>query len=363
MLDTRSVAIVGPPAPDAVTTAPATGPSPRLPIFRQPERSSDEVETTVRRVTEQLLGVTPPLMRSPPALPEHKASYRRASGELFVNGVQPTDVTGGQANDCYLIALMSAIAATRPELIEQIVRPAGDGQFAVRFFDLGTGQPVRFSVDSALPYDRENNRPLYASSRDRELWGPIIEKAYAARYSGYGPMGEKGGVAQYAMKELTGFDAHTIRTASGVANTTRVMETAMRERRPMIAQVNGRTLSGCGVKKRGIVPDHSYAVLAVERVGGAAYVVLRDPMGASEYRTDKYDTDYALPGTRARRGDGVFRMRMDDFCRTFFNVVMMTDTPINVPSTYSIPPPLVETQTHIVRANPRPATPICAIPD
>ena len=359
MLDTRTTAVVGPPAPGA-SLPPVS--APRVPF--ETRSSQDEVDTTVRTVLQRLTGSVPPRSRNPDVLREHSSgsSYRTRSTPFIVDGIRPEDLTGGQANDCYLIATLSAIAAVRPELIEEIIRPNADGTYTARFFDLDQGVPVQITVDGATPVG-SNGQPLYAEGTD--AWGPLIEKAYAVRYGGYTRMGERGGVAQYAMAEITGRVAGGFRTSIGVTATLRALETAIRERRPMLAQTNASALSGCGVSRRGIVDNHSYAVLGVERTTDGVYVTLRDPMGASEYRNRRYDTDYAIPPNSPRRGDGVFRMRIQDFTRHFFNVVTMTDTPLRrpEPSVYTLPPAQVVTVSHITRANPRRPTPVCRIPD
>jgi hypothetical protein len=237
---------------------------------------------------------------------------------------------------------------------------------------LSSGLPTQITVDSALPYDRESGRLLYATGGDsRELWGPILEKAYAAHYENYGRMGEKGGVSQYAMAELTGHVVQTVVTQRlGVTKTLAALELAVREQRPMLAQTNRNVLSGCNVKRNGVVDGHSYAVLDVQHTAQGAFVVLRDPMGQSEYRSRSYDSDAAYNGARASRHDGIFRVSIRDFCRLYYNVVMMTNDPLPTrrPSQsandYQLPPPSVVTVSHIERAgNPRPPPPICDIPN
>lgn len=67
------------------------------------------------------------------------AVYIKSTGNLFVDGVTLPDVAQGSAGDCYMIAVMAALAGTAPTTIEAMVvenAPVdGTRSWGVRFFD------------------------------------------------------------------------------------------------------------------------------------------------------------------------------------------------------------------------------------
>lgn len=134
------------------------------------------------------------------------ALYAKSSGSLFVDGITLADVAQGSAGDCYLIAVMAAVAGTAPTAIEAMVveNAAIDGvrSWGVRFFD-ANGKAHWVTVNDMLPTSPDNNSRLaYAGSAGKdlngEIWVPLIEKAYAqANALGILPRAESRGLNSY----------------------------------------------------------------------------------------------------------------------------------------------------------------------
>ncbi|APR75546.1 Alkaline phosphatase [Minicystis rosea] len=101
-----------------------------------------------------------------------------ASSPLFASGSpSKDDIFQGGVGDCYLLAVLSAVADAKPEVIRKLVVDLGDGTYAVRFYKNGVAKYVR--VDAELWVD-STGRPEYAnSSTNASIWVPIVEKAYA----------------------------------------------------------------------------------------------------------------------------------------------------------------------------------------
>jgi hypothetical protein len=126
-----------------------------------------------------------------PALTEN----RRLEGELFVDGIDATDVDQGDISNCYLAATLAAVAHTDPQIIREMVRVKDEdkGIYEVRFFDKGLFGPpkeVWIEVTDHMPTTRAGS-PVYMRSWDRtegggrELWPSLVEKAYAKWHGGY----------------------------------------------------------------------------------------------------------------------------------------------------------------------------------
>lgn len=113
--------------------------------------------------------------------------YRPISGSLFVNGINSTDIKQGNLGDCYMVAVLAAIADKTSSIIQGMIRPNGDETFTVRFYRLNRNQlvPDYVTVDNQLPVNITSGRSVFASFGNRhndpsnELWVSLTEKAYA----------------------------------------------------------------------------------------------------------------------------------------------------------------------------------------
>jgi hypothetical protein len=113
----------------------------------------------------------------------HTGTYRYASGSLFQNGIDFTDVTQGNLGDCYFLAGLATVAQRMPSRISQMFIDNGDGTFTVRFYNNGVADYV--TVDRYLP-TFDDGSAVYArwgggsyGESDNELWVALAEKAYA----------------------------------------------------------------------------------------------------------------------------------------------------------------------------------------
>jgi hypothetical protein len=138
------------------------------------------------------------------------ASYAKSAGTLFVDGITVADVNQGTAGDCYLIAAMGGLAATKPTALQSLfVENAAVGDvrtWGVRFFD-ASGKAHWVTVNDMLPVPEAGGTTLaYAGSASKalngEIWVPLLEKAYAqANTLGILPRAESKGFNTYAAIE------------------------------------------------------------------------------------------------------------------------------------------------------------------
>ncbi len=147
--------------------------------------------------------------------------FKQYEGELFLAkkdaaGVEKKvprveDVDQGSIGDCYLLAAMGAVVASRPDIIQNMISyDAATKQYTVTFQRLEGGKfkPVAVTVDAFLPTRAGTSRLAYAVNdqnfdpRNQALWPAIIEKAYAKWKGGYDKI--VGGSGATAMEEITG---------------------------------------------------------------------------------------------------------------------------------------------------------------
>ena len=121
-----------------------------------------------------------------------------------------TEISQGGLADCYFVAAMIAVGNARPAFLEESFRyNESSGLYEVRFFEekgydyrTGTTQmdEVWIEVDGYLPTN--GNKTAYARANP-ELWGALMEKAYAKWQGGYQAMGN-GGYGSKAMAAMSG---------------------------------------------------------------------------------------------------------------------------------------------------------------
>ena len=138
------------------------------------------------------------------------ATYAKSSGTLFVDGIAVSDVNQGTAGDCYLIAAMGGLAATKPTALQALfVENAAVGEvrsWGVRFFD-ANGKAHWVTVNDMLPVPEAGATTLaYAGPANKnlngEIWVPLLEKAYAqANTLGILPRAESTGFNTFAAIE------------------------------------------------------------------------------------------------------------------------------------------------------------------
>jgi hypothetical protein len=130
-------------------------------------------------------------------------------GALFIDGSSSQDVIQGQLGDCWFLGAL-ALMGTKENLLRERFFPSkqdGDqfkewGLYVVSFFK--DTRMCYVIMDDRIPVFAKTGRVVFASCVDpNELWGPLIEKAYAKLHGCYKHL--KGGYVHYGLGDLTGF--------------------------------------------------------------------------------------------------------------------------------------------------------------
>jgi hypothetical protein len=250
------------------------------------------------------------------------AQYAPVAGQLFVNGVSADDVVQGGAGDCYLLASMSAVAETHPDLIQGAITANADGTYTVGFHevaaedglrDLGlagmgleqviqvlhlpAGSRSSVTVDGQLPTE-DGLGELYAQTPDDETWAAVMEKGFAKWWGSYTAVGS-GGSPGLALTALTGASVDRVSVGkAGLDPLWTQLTEAQAAGQPMVVDTASK------VSVPGVVADHAYTVLGTSVEGGQRYVELRNPWAMTEPGSDGQD-------------DGTFKMKLADFAAAY----------------------------------------------
>ena len=249
---------------------------------------------------------------TPDPLAHHARSYLVPLTGPLIHPTGPRFPRQGQVGDCPVPAACAAVAAVDAQAIRDLIRPTSDGNFVVTFHPV-VGSPVEVVVDNtvwaASPSTSVVSARYGTGGRDPqsgavESWFPLVEKAYAAWVGGYEAVGRGTSVGK-VLAELTGRSVRELWTNQ---NSPDVLWQAM-----VRARGNGQAIAAgtwpqtptgrASYDGSGVHANHAYSVLDVAERNGQRIVTLRNPWGT---------------GTPVGGGpDGVFEMKLDDFCSLF----------------------------------------------
>lgn len=101
------------------------------------------------------------------------------------NTLKIADFEQGLLNDCWIICAF-AVLTEKPDLLKKIILGGkecnAEGKYHVRLFH--DGEEKLITLDDYLPCDEMSNELVYAKS-GKQLWVPLIEKAFAKLYKSY----------------------------------------------------------------------------------------------------------------------------------------------------------------------------------
>lgn len=151
----------------------------------------------------------PSLASDPGQAHHHDFEYAPFPVEA-VGEVALTDVAQGYLGDCSLMAVLGAVAHTRPDLLRaSIVADPERGVYRVRLFEEREDGGYRgrwVEVDGHLPTRGDDRSdPVYAQDPGRALWPAIVEKALAQLHGSYEDLQETGSIGE-ALWRITGLD-------------------------------------------------------------------------------------------------------------------------------------------------------------
>ena len=211
------------------------------------------------------------------------------------------------------------------------------GCYLVYFYINGVRRGV--IIDDYLPC--KNGKPVFAQSRESELWVNLLEKAWAKLHGNYQRV--EGGLPCHASCHVAGVPSRSIRhKAVEDANEFKSLIKFCDENQyTMIAATYGQ---GEGVDGNGIVAGHAYSLISCHEVKDegkpVTLVRLRNPWGRGEWKGDWSDKSSKwTPQLKQQLGfqdadDGLFFMNINEYKEIFQSTSFcMTNDPVYKHST------------------------------
>lgn len=233
--------------------------------------------------------------------------------ELFAKGVSPRDINQGLVGTCFLLASLSSLAALHQRGLFDIRKLIDDryshlGLYGVKLFV--RGRWITVPVDDYFPvialqkYKTEAQAEHQrwescfcsisnydnASTSRKELWCPLMEKAFAKVAGSYSNASEIGvGSTGYMLNTLTGLDSERIDCEDSEMwskMTSSKSNLVVAILRVDYAKALNVGFEKAGVSDEGLVPDHVYSVIDFLEEDGMKLVRLRNPWGHTSWKGD-----------------------------------------------------------------------------
>jgi len=225
---------------------------------------------TVHTVTSLAGGVSKATGASLPN-PSDAGTTMKVTGSLWGTGPIAADLNQGEAGDCYFISSLAAFAGQNPAMLEQSAVDMGDGTYIVKFMNGQTPTYIRVS-NSISTYG--GGGYLYARpGSDGDLWGPILEKAYAYFRTGANTYASLNSGWMGSAYALFGVNSDAFfpsqMTATQLYNQLSADLAAGKE----------VTLGTSNAPQ--LVSGHAYTLISVSMVNGVAEYIVRNPWGVS----------------------------------------------------------------------------------
>jgi hypothetical protein len=242
--------------------------------------------------------------------------------------VNPNDLKQGSLGDCYFIAAISAVAENPFRVAKLILSKDYNpfGVHAVTLFITGVWEEV--IMDDLFPYDASAQQPAFSTSRTKDIWVMLLEKAFAKVNGGYKDI--EAGFISEALLALTGAPVYTYFVQSGNPEENwRIMLEGERNNYIMCCASGdfNKTGNDAADNRSGLSGNHAYSLLSAHEINHQGrmlrLVKLRNPWGKGEWKGDWSDrSPLWTPELRRQLNvtdtdDGIFFMSFEDWQRYF----------------------------------------------
>lgn len=189
--------------------------------------------------------------------------------------IKPDAVFQGGTGDCYFLAALSSVAATKPELIQNAVTERENGSFDVHF----AGLPTTIRTTGPNPIEQI----VYAHGSTHGAWCSLLEKAYGTHANDSKPLEKRsfdpsdgaggGGYPDRAISDITGHQASTYQTADfAKGQLIATLEQAYSQHRASCASSDSKN------PPPGIIGNHAYGIIGFTK---DHQIRVRNPWGTN----------------------------------------------------------------------------------
>ena len=266
--------------------------------------------------------------------------------ELFPDGSpKPDDIEQGKSRICYLLAVLSSIVETHPELIKEAIADNGDGTVTIKVYDLNTAKIRLIKVQKTIP-----NLPRCCKILGKEcLWIHMLIKGLIAANLDQHACRKISSTKKYAaiengataptLKMLTGRNVTEYKDFSifkmGEEKFYNIIKNSLRDKNIITCDFNHNrflaTIHGflpVSSSDRGLVYGHFYSVVdAYEDSLGQKWIKVRNPWHSFSVSYDSFGNRYVEPNDDI--SEGYFSLKLKDFYKACGSLQIVDNTSLN----------------------------------
>ena len=197
----------------------------------------------------------------------------------------------GLIKDSYFLSVVSCLAE-RPEKIQQLFTIDEVNEWGFYAIDLTkNGIPTTVVIDDYIPCDEDEGEPIFANSRNGDLWVLLLEKAWAKLHGSY--MRIENGDSTTVFRDLTGAPTYFMEFYRGEDDYGEEekeeepfdddIQVALTNEMNPIVYLCSRNEKDVGpevvetYKKLGIMPDSAFAILKILDINDKKILQIRNP--------------------------------------------------------------------------------------
>ena len=256
--------------------------------------------------------------------------YDTQNYDVFHNGATCDDIIQGALGDCYFLSVLGSLCKY-PKIIEKLflsTKKAKNHQYGINFYINGIWKMIL--IDDFFPARNTSFKKFaFGYSTTKELWLPLLEKAWAKINGSYAKI-SAGGLPNEVFDICS--EAYSEYVLIKNQNKSQLWNKIIEGEKKNYVMTAGTTknLNGFKLEKIGLTPGHAYALLQALEIdtgsGVEKVVKLRNPWGNFEYSGNW--SDYSSKWTEElkkkyefyKKNDGIFYMGYDDFTQYFLTV-------------------------------------------
>ena len=254
--------------------------------------------------------------------------YDSKNYNIFHGGASFDDIIQGSLGDCYFLSVLGSLC-TCPKLIEKLfysknLTKSKNHQYGIYFYI--NGQWKLILIDDYFPARNTSFKKFaFAYSSSKEIWVPLLEKAWAKINGCYAKVGA-GGLPNEVFDICSeAFNEYILIKNKNKDLLWKEIFEGEKKNYMMTAGTTKNT-NNFKLQKIGLTPGHAYTVLGVLEINSEKVIKLRNPWGNFEFTGDW--SDYSSKWTDElkkkyefnKKNDGVFYMSYNDFLKYFITI-------------------------------------------
>ena len=252
--------------------------------------------------------------------------YDTKNYEIFHEGASVDDIIQGSLGDCYFLSVIGSLC-NNIKLIEKLfysLKKSKNNQYGINFYINGKWKLIL--IDDYFPARNTSFKKFsFSYSSNKEIWVPLLEKAWAKINGCYAKIGT-GGLPNEVYDLCS--EAYNEYILIKNKNKEKLWQEIFEGEKKNYLMTVGTTKNTNNFKleKIGLTPGHAYTVLGILEINKEKVIKLRNPWGNFEFSGDwsdyssKWTEELKIKYEFNKKNDGTFYMSYNDFLKYFITI-------------------------------------------